>query len=260
MALAIGAKAAPGHGSFCILGVGGSPGACPKPLRFDLGGSVSPKDLPKRSMAPVALQIRGEVSAGEGENPPALHMATVDIDRNVAIEAKGLPVCSFRQLSKSDAATARRLCGSSLVGTGVAHIGSSQVARTRAALGFFNAGHSHGVTTLLVQATLGSQNSAPIVTAIKIRKAAQGRYGWQAVVKVPPILEGDGVVLDFAFKVNRRFEASGQQRSYVVARCLDGRLQSRVEAVFAKQAGAAMHNTTRMSGTLTRSCTIDGKR
>jgi hypothetical protein len=227
-------------------------------LQFDLGGSVSPKELPKRSMVPVALRVRGEVSAGKGEDLPALRMATIDIDRNVAIEAQGLPVCSFRRLSKSDVATARRLCASSLVGTGVAHIGSSHEAPIRAALGFFNAGHSHGVTTLLVQATLGPRNSAPIVAAIKISRAAQGRYGWQAVMEVPPILEGNGVVLDFAFKVNRRFETSGRQKSYLAARCVDGRLQSRVEAIIARRAGAAMRDTITMSGTLTRPCMNEG--
>jgi len=258
VAFAIGAKAGPGQSSFCILGVGGSAGACPTPLQFDLSGSVSPKELPKRSIVPVTLRVRGEVSAGKGKNPPALRMATVDIDRNVVIEARGLPVCSFRQLSKNDAATARRLCGSSLVGTGVAHIGSSQEAPIQATLGFFNAGHSHGVTALLIQATLGSRSSAPIVAAIKVSKTAQGRYGWQAVLKVPPILEGDGVVLDFAFKVNRRFEANGRQKSYLAARCPDGRLQSKVETIFARPAGAAIRDTTKMSGTLTRPCMIEG--
>ena len=76
-------------------------------------------------------------------------------------------------------------------------------------------------------------------------------------MKLPAILDGNGSVLDFAFKIERRFEGGGETRSYLAARCRDGRLQTSVEAVFSKEAAPALSGPT-MTGTVIRPCTTQG--
>jgi hypothetical protein len=244
------------QGSFCPLSA--SVGRCQPLLQFDLEGAFTPKQLPKREFAPVALRVSGKVALDDGEVPPPLREMTVYIDRNGVLDASGLPACPFRQLKANDTDAIRRVCARSLVGTGVAHIGVLQKAPIRATLSLFNGGVSNGVTKLLVQGVLASGVSEPIVTAMKISPIARGRYGWEAVLKVPPLLGGSGSVLDFDLRIKRRFASQGVERSYLAARCRDGHLQAGVRAVFATQAAPAEHAGAVMEGTVVRPCTTRG--
>lgn len=254
--LAACAAAGVAQSSFCLLSANVS--RCQPLLQFDLEGEFTPKQLPKREFAPVALRVSGKIALDDGQVPPPLREMTVDIDRNGVLDASGLPTCPFRQLKANDTNTIRRVCARSLVGTGVAHIGVLQKSPIRATLSLFNGGVSNGVTKLLVQGVLASGASEPIVTTMKIGPIARGRYGSEAVLKVPPILEGSGSVLDFNLRINRRFTLQGKQHSYLAARCLDGRLQAGIRAVFAKQVAPAEHAGAVVEGTLVRPCTSGG--
>jgi hypothetical protein len=244
------------QGSFCPLSA--SVGRCQPPLQFDFDGGFTPKQLPKRTFAPLALQVSGMIVVGDGQVPPPLREMTIDIDRNGVLDASGLPICPFRELKANDTDAIRRVCARSLVGTGMAHIGVPQKAPVQAILSLFNGGVSKGVTKLLVQGVPASGASEPIVTAMKIRPIAKGRYGSEAVLEVPPILEGSGSVLDFNLRINRRFTLQGRQHSYLAARCLDGRLQAGIRAVFAKQVAPAEHAGAVMTGALVRRCAVKG--
>ena len=245
------------QGSFCPLSMNAS--GCPQPLQFHLDATVAPKELPKREFAPVALEVSGEVTADTGTTPPALRELTVEIDKNAAIDARGLPVCPFGSLTKSTAAAARRVCRRSLVGTGVAHIGAPQEEPIRANLSLFNGGTADGVTKLLIHGDLASGAAEPIVSAMRIRPVARGHYGLEAAVRIPPILEGSGSVLDFSLRINRRFALQGTKRSYLAARCFDRHLQAGVKALFVgEKTTPGNRETTTMGGTVVRPCTAAG--
>jgi hypothetical protein len=261
VALAVGlaASATAQHYSFCPFRSSALVSSCPPRLLFDIDGAVIPKGLPKRKLAPVALEIRGKISTDDGSHPSALREATIDLDKNGAIDAKGLPVCALRQLETRSTGAARRLCREAIVGSGVAHIGveAPEQASIRAPLTLFNGGVKDGVTRLFIHGTIAMPNPAPIVTTVKIVKIQKGRYGLQSVLKVPRILDGSGSLLDFSFKIKRRFEYKGTKRSYVMARCFDGRLQAQFpSATFNDETGSGAKTT--LTGTVIRPCTPMG--
>ncbi len=88
-------------------------------LILTFGSNVSPKKLPKKRLAPIALRISGKAKTSDGTHPSALREAVVDIDKNGAINAKGLPVCRRGQLEARDTKAAKRVCGKAIVGSGI---------------------------------------------------------------------------------------------------------------------------------------------
>lgn len=222
---------------------------------FDVGGTVTPKALPEHGLAPIGLEVEGSIANEDGSHPPALREAALLFDKNATIDAEGLPACSFRQLATRDTKAARQLCHDAIVGNGTALIGfaSPESVPAQVPLTLFNGGVADGVTTLFIHGGIAPPWTAPIITAAKIKKTQKGRYGLEAIWRMPPILEGTGSVLEFAFEIGRDFEVDDEQHSYIQARCIDGRLQGNiVKAIFRNEIGP--HITTSLSGTMIRPC------
>lgn len=74
--------------------------------------------------------------------------------------------------------------------------------------------------------------------------------------KLPPILEGDGSLLDFRFKVGRRFMNKEEERTYLAASCPNGDLQASVPKILfrneARTPGLAA--TTELKGLISVPC------
>jgi hypothetical protein len=190
---------------------------------------VAPNVLPKGEMAPVALEIHGKIAVEEGGHPSALREAIVDIPKDVGIDTAGLPACPRRKLEGNGVAAARRICGKAIVGSGVAHIGfASSNAIVEAPLTLINGGDSGGETRLFVHSAISAPGLMPLVGTVKIQR----KYpGLQTTWKIPRILEGDGSLLDFKFRVERRFISKGGEHSYLSARCPSGDLQASVPKI-----------------------------
>jgi hypothetical protein len=195
------------------------------PLKFNAG--VAPKVLPKHRLAPVSVNFSGELESLL-EPAPALTEMTVDIDRNGAIDAVGLRSCPRRQLRTLATENARRQCRNSIVGVGVAHIEAPSLPQIEIPLTLFNAGVEDGVTTVLIHGVVPVPTPSPTIATLKIHKIHEGRFGLRAVATIPPIANGEGALVDFSFKIERRFVHDGEKRSFATARCPDGRLESRV--------------------------------
>ncbi len=71
-------------------------------LKLTFGGTVSPKGLPKKKLKPIALNVNGKIQTTDGTHPPALREAIVDIDKNGAVNSKGVPVCKRGELEARD--------------------------------------------------------------------------------------------------------------------------------------------------------------
>src|SRR4051794_34550713 len=83
---------------FAALALIVSAGAAAKPhvlragslfLRDD--GGISPSRLPKHSPAPVSAHIAATIGTTDGSHPPAVEMLDIDFDKNIELNAKGLP-------------------------------------------------------------------------------------------------------------------------------------------------------------------------
>jgi hypothetical protein len=62
-------------------------------LSATVGGGVSPRKLPRNHYVPVTAKVFGKIATSDGTHPSALREAFVDIDKDVRVRVRGLPVC-----------------------------------------------------------------------------------------------------------------------------------------------------------------------
>jgi hypothetical protein len=190
---------------------------------------MRPRHLPATARAPVALELSASISETDGSQPPRLRAVAMEFDKGAEIDVNGLPTCGRRTLETNGIAMARRLCRAAIVGTGVAHVTVGSGARLPLSLTLFNAGAHRGTITTLLQAT--GHRSTPLVAAVATRKVHDGRYGLESALEIPP-LGGDASVVDFRLTIRRSFVRGDSRRSYVSARCRDGRIQAHASFQF----------------------------
>jgi hypothetical protein len=148
------------------------------------------------------------------------------IDKTIELDAEGLPVCKPGQIEASTTATVKRACGDAIVGTGE---GEVEVAfpeqKPFSATGpivVFNGGVKGAVTTVLLHAYVNVPAPTAIVTAAKITKINEGRFGMRIQVRVPKIAGGAGSVTEFDLMVGRRYTYKGKKKSFLMAGCPTG--------------------------------------
>lgn len=227
-------------------------------------GGVSPKALPKKTYAPVKVNVKGEVSDKTGGHPAAIREALIDFDKNGKIDTTGLPVCKGSQLEAQDTKAAKRVCGDTEVGSGSGKIEiafqESKPIQINAPITVFNGGTKGGKTTLYIHTYITVPVPSAVVTTVTIKKVHKGRYGLSTVSKIPVIAGGSGSVLAFNIQFQRTYTYKGKKRSYLMARCTDGHFNAKViKAIFKDEDGAAPdEGTTTLSGTVIRPCTPKG--
>jgi hypothetical protein len=223
-------------------------------LVVKLNGGVAPKRLPKKKMAPIALRISGNIATTDGSQPPAARTIIADFDRNGTVNARGLATCRSGQLQSRNTAAAKAACRRAIVGNGKTTV-RVQFPEQRpfyatGPLVLFNGGVHGRVTKMYIHAYVSVPTPTAIVTQVKIRRIHKGRYGTRAIATIPKIAGGSGSVTRFAMKIQRTFKFKGKRRSYLVARCADGRFQAHGSVAFA--------SGPRLSGTVVRGCRSRG--
>ncbi len=222
-------------------------------LILTFGGTTSPKALPKKTFAPVALNVSGKIATTDGTHPSAFREAIVEIDKNGMVNAKGVPVCKGSQLEARDTKAAEKVCGKALVGKGHAEVEiafpESRPIDVPSPLLIFNGGTKGSTTTMFIHSFITVPVPAAIVTTITIQKVHNGRYGLHTISKVPVIAGGSGSALNFNFKINRK--------GYLQAKCPDGHFNAKVtKAIFKNEADTSgVAPTTELSGELVVPCT-----
>ncbi len=210
------------------LGVAAIAGAASTRIRagnlvLTFGGTSIPKKLPRRHYAPAKTLIFGKIATSDGTHPSALRESVVNIDKDVRVDPRGLPVCKPGQLEARDTRAAKRVCGKTTIGTGVAHaeIAFPEQApiKVTSPITVFNGGGNARRSKILIHTFLTVPVPAAIVTQVTIKKKGSGV---NATAKIPVIAGGSGSVLDFRFKLGRTFRFRGQKKSWAMARCPDG--------------------------------------
>ncbi len=94
------------------------------------------------------------------------------------------------------------------------------------------------MNTLFVHSTVAAPKPVPMVGVIKISSAGRRKdEGLETVWRLPRIVDGTGSLLDFRFRIKRRFSVGGARHSYAAARCRNGRLTMNVtKLLFRNQA------------------------
>lgn len=223
-------------------------------LRLTANGTFSPGLLPKNEFAPITLNLSGKIETLDHTHPPAIQEVIVETDKNGAINARGLPVCTSGKLQAQTTAKARAICGSAIVGEGTTSVEVAFPEQSpfviKSELLVFNGGVSGGKTKVFVHAYLSSPVSAAVVVPVIVSKIHHGRYGLKTVAKVPKIAGGYGSPLSFSLRVGRKFTYKGKKQSYLLAKCPDGHLQAKGVGIFS--------GNLRLAGSLVRSCTPKG--
>ncbi len=221
-------------------------------LILKLNGGVSPKRLPRNTLAPIALRVSGDISSADGSHPPAARTVIADFDRHGTVNARGLPTCRIGQLVARDTRAAKAACRSAIVGSGKTTV---KVAFPEQApffstgpLVLLNGGVRGGVTTMYIHAYVNVPAPTALVTTVKIEKIRKGRFGTRATARIPVIAGGSGSVTSFDLKVQRSFRRNGRKQSYLLARCANGR--------FFAQGTVAFAAGPRVSGTVVRPCSV----
>jgi hypothetical protein len=248
------------------LGVAAIAGAASTRIRagnliLTFGGSTSPTKLPKRTYAPVKTIIFGKIATSDGTHPSALRETIVDIDKDVKLNVKGLPVCRPGQLEARNTNAAKRVCGKTTLGSGIAHaeIAFPEQApiRLRSPITVFNGGGNARRSKLLIHTFLTVPVPAAVVTQVAIKKRGTGVH---AVAKIPVVAGGSGSVLDFRFKLGRTYRYKGKKMHYSMAKCPDGVFKARTTKTLFKNEAQVPDVPARtiLRGALAVPCTPKG--
>lgn len=223
-------------------------------LKFTADGGFSPKTLPKRTLAPIALTAKGKIETLDGTHPPALKEVLLETDKNGAVNVKGYPVCKSGQLQSTDTKAAEKACKKALIGTGTTNVEilfeESKPVPVSSKLLVFNGGTKGGKTTFFIHAYITVPVPAAIVTTVTIKKINKGRYGLLSVAKIPKIAGGSGSVTSFNLTINKKFTYKGKKYSVLTAKCPDGKLQAHATGIFS--------DGTKASAEFVRTCTGKG--
>ena len=223
-------------------------------LKLTFNGGFTPKKLPKKTMAPIALTVSGKIEKAGGARPPALKTFVLETDKNGTVNAKGLATCKKGKLEATTTATAEKSCRPAIIGDGktdvIVEFAEQAPIPIKSKLVLFNGGVAGGTTTLYIHAYLSSPIAAALVTTVKIKKKKNGRYGIQSTAAIPKIANGSGSVTEFELKINKKFTYKGKKTSYLAAKCPDGHLDAQGEAIF--------DDGTKAKGSVVRACTPKG--
>jgi hypothetical protein len=225
------------------------------------GGTTSPKALPKSKFTPVTTTIFGKIKTTDGTHPSAFREAIVDIDKDVKINVKGYPSCKAGQLEARDTKAAMRVCGNTVLGSGVAHIEvafpEQRPIVVTSPITVFNGGEKGGKVKLLIHVFITVPAPAAIVTDVTITRKGTGVH---SVSKVPVAAGGSGSALDFKFKLGKTFSYKGKKVGYFEAKCPDGVFKVNAKKVLFKNEAQTpgVAATTVLKGGLAVPCTPKG--
>jgi hypothetical protein len=189
------------------------------------GGTVSPRKLPRNDYVPVTVNIFGKVATSDATHPSALREAIVDIDKDVKVNIKGLPVCRVSiRIHEPDGGRSRveKACHSAFIGRGEAQIEiafpEQPPIKVSSPLKVFNGGEADGKVTLLIYGFIPVPAPTAIVTTVTISRKGTGLH---SIAKVPVIAGGSGSLLSFSFKLGKTYSYKGKKVGYFEAKCPD---------------------------------------
>jgi hypothetical protein len=229
-------------------------------LIVTFGGTVSPKALPKTTYTPVTTKMFGKISTSDGTHPSAFREAVVDIDKDVKLNVKGFPACKGGQLEARDTKAALKVCGSTVLGEGIAHVEiafpEQKPIIVTSPLTIFNGGEKGGKITLYFHIFLTVPVPAAVVTTVTIQRKGSGIH---AIAKIPVVAGGSGSALDFSFKLGKTYSYKGKKVGYGEAKCPDGVFKAKVSAIFKNEDHTpGVAPVTNPKGSLAVPCTPKG--
>lgn len=225
-------------------------------IRFD--GGISPRSLPRSTLAPIAVRVEGTIRVPSGEDPPALRAIRVAVNREGHLRTRGLPICRRSQISTADPAEALGACGRGLVGSGgfrgtTAFKGQSAQDRVSGQILLFNS-LAHGHSAILAHVFQVEPVPTTRLLVFEIRRTP-GTFGTVLHANLPASLSQNGHLTSIFLQLHRHYTFHGQPRDYLSARCAAPVGFPGATFAFARTSMSFADGRT-LSSTLTRSCRV----
>ena len=191
-------------------------------VRVSLDADLSPRTLPRRGSAPIAVSLGWKVASTDGSPPPTLRSLRTSINRNGHFDFAGMPLCRIDRIQPGSSAHALSSCRSALVGTGTfgALVGleGQEPYEARGRVLIFN-GRVNGKPALLGHIYSDKPFANSFVIVFAVEKVAHGAYGTTLFARMPRALAAWGRLTDIQIRLSRRFTYQGKRRSYISAGC-----------------------------------------
>jgi hypothetical protein len=188
-------------------------------VHFD--GGISPKELPRASLAPIGVRIGGRIRIPTGHEPPALRRIVVALNRGGRLSSRGLPICRRRQIASATPPEALAICGQALVGTGGLTASTSFPNQPAYLLGgetlLFNT-LVHGHPAIL--AHVFQRRPSPIIRFIVFHiRHRSGSFGTLISANFPASINSNGYLRSIYLQLQRNYVFHGRPRAYISASC-----------------------------------------
>lgn len=188
----------------------------------NVDGGISPKALPRTTMAPVTVSLDSTFKSAEGTDPPPqLRTIAVGINRGGQVFDRGLPTCRVRRIQPTTISAARRICGSAIVGSGHVqvrvHLTNQPPFTFKGPLLVFHAKPAAGHRRLLAQVYGRKPPSAFVLTFNVLER--QDTFGTVIKTTLPEPARQWAYVTHFDMKLHRIYTYQGKKHSFVSASC-----------------------------------------
>lgn len=220
-------------------------------LVLTLDGDIAPKQLPKDRFAPIGFWASGDLNTVDGSHPPAWESGSFDIDRDVRIDVSDFPACPRARLVARSTSDAIDACPGAILGRGRGKVDvafpEQPVIHASGPILFFNGGERGGVTTFYLHTYVSIPAPTAVVVTATVTRVRDKPYGIRIESRVPPIAGGAGSITGFELRGDRYSDFRGKRRSWLFARCSDGRFDARGRIDFG--------DGTVMAAQIIRTCT-----
>jgi hypothetical protein len=190
-------------------------------LRVAVSGGLSPHNLPRTGVAPIAVSIGGKITTTDDSVVPPLKRLRIELNRHGRLDTEGLPECRIAQIQPASSARALKACREALVGNGtfsVQVVLSQQPYPTTGRLLVFN-GKYKGRPTLLGQIYSAHPFANSFVIPFVLHEIKKGAYGTALTATLPPGLTSWGHVTGLNLRLQRIYRYRGRRHSFVSAGC-----------------------------------------
>ncbi|HTR75370.1 MAG TPA: hypothetical protein VMH33_08965 [Solirubrobacterales bacterium] len=198
---------------------------------------ISPTELLTAAPAPATLRVGIDSDDGIGEL--GISAATISLDRSISFERSGLPAC--RKPGVEDGIEIQSSgesgeCPHAVVGRAVANFRFAfpeQVPiEVRARGKIYNGSVRRGVSHLLVELPIGTPLDGVVYLIVPVRPLDEGQFGSEMSISVPQLAGGSGALVELELELNRSFKVDKERRSFVEARCPNGKLALSADLTF----------------------------
>jgi hypothetical protein len=227
-------------------------------VRVHFDGKLTPKALPRTSMAPIKVAVDAEISSTNEATPPQLRSISIAINRNGQLDSRGLPLCTVDAIQPSTTADALRACRGSLVGEGrfsaKVLLPQQSPFPSDGKVYAFN-GTFEGKPAILVH-VFGTK-PAPTSLTLPFRVTnTKGTFGTVLTASLPSVTSQWGYVTGLSLDLGRSLRHG---RSYLSAACPAPNGFPGAVFPFARASFGFADGRKPLTSTVTRTCKVRGR-